>query len=190
MIWGRNRQNRLHMAAEQHVKAEEDDKPCLSFQRFTSRLRSNLWSTYRPMQGQCAQPIHDFLYLFIYYTLLCACERISPVLLVIGHLRMCCCVAACLTQCTPSSKTKFTACLSLTLSRGMHFIFSHTRGSSSSSSFLWVPHERHRYVWWMRVLSVSVCPSPQCDSRAGWEFGLTSTCLPPPTGRCGHHGIC
>lgn len=47
-----------------------------------------------------------------------------------------CCVAACLTPFTRSSKTKFTACLSLTQSQETHFTSSHTRGSSSSSSCL------------------------------------------------------
>lgn len=47
-----------------------------------------------------------------------------------------CCVAACLMLCTRSSKTKFTACLSLIQSQEMHFTSSHTRGSSSSSSCL------------------------------------------------------
>lgn len=44
-----------------------------------------------------------------------------------------CCTAACSMQCSRSSKTKFTACLSSTPSRGMHFIFSHTRGSIYTS---------------------------------------------------------
>lgn len=74
------------------------------------------------------------------------------VVLVSGHCVHC--VAACLMQCTPSSKTKSTACLSSTRSRGMHFIFSHTRGSSSSSSFLWVQHNHCQSVcdWTYRIL--------------------------------------
>lgn len=145
----------------------------LATQRFIFQPHSNLWSTYRLMRGRLSALTCVFFSVFTHF-----CLPVS-----ISYSLCVCCLAACLRQCTPSSKTKFTACLSLTLSQGMHFIFSHTRGSSSSSSFLWVKqiivslsvNERYTCIafssqWWMNKRRT--CP--------------IFTCLPPPCGQCGH----
>lgn len=106
------------------VKCHEIIFSFFATQRFTFKQHSNLWSTYHPMQG------------------LCVVKSVNLLTDVTVPPATCFCVylffwsAAYSMQCTPSSKTKFTACLSSTQSRGTHFIFSHTRGSSSSSSSL------------------------------------------------------
>ena len=107
------------------------------FQRFIFKQLSNLWSTYHQMQGTFSK-IYEyilFINLFFFRHILYLSTFVPCCLSLIAVSAV---FAAYLMQYTPSSKTKFTVCLSLTLSQGTHFIFSHTRGSSSSSSCLWV----------------------------------------------------
>lgn len=107
-------------------------------QRCTSQLHSNLWSTYHRMPGSST----GFTFSKFLLCILC----VSQSIFFSASCNCACCVAACLTPCTRSSKTKFTAFLSLTQSQETHFTSSHTRGSSSSSSCLWVQHH-HQSVW-------------------------------------------
>lgn len=190
MIWGRNRQNRLHMAAEQHVKAEEDVKPCLSFQRFTSRLRSNLWSTYRPMQGQCAQAIHVFpLSIYLLHTSVCmwayfpCASRNWPFACVL----LCCSLFDAVYTLIKNKIHRLPVIDPVT--GNALYILTHKRILKFLQLF--VSPTRTPSVCLVNESPVCVCVSvPSVWQSAGWQFGLTSTCLPPPTGRCGHHGIC
>lgn len=192
MIWSRNRQNRLHMARraackswEKMIKLPQTNSICFFPEVYLQATFKPLVNISPDARSVCTtNPIHLFIY-FFFFILHTTVNMWADFPCASRNWPFACVLLCC---------SLFDAVYTL-IKNKIHRL--PVIDPVTGNALYILTHKRILKFLQLFVsptptpsVCLCLCQSPQCDSQPGWEFGLTTTCLPPPTGRCGHHGIC